>query len=59
MKERISFWLEKEIIDAVEDYWHENRLKSRTDAIRELLRIALDVVKKRKDQKQNRKNSHT
>jgi len=51
MKERINFWLEKEIIDAIDDYWHENRLRSRTEAIKELLKIAFKVVKERKGQK--------
>jgi metal-responsive CopG/Arc/MetJ family transcriptional regulator len=35
-----------EVIEEIEKYWHENRLKNRTEAIRELVQIGLKKTPK-------------
>lgn len=48
MRIRINFWIEKELADKIDDFWHENRLMSRTEAIKKLLQIAFETVEARK-----------
>jgi metal-responsive CopG/Arc/MetJ family transcriptional regulator len=31
-----------ELVDQIEKYWHENKLKNRNEAIRELVKIGLE-----------------
>ena len=50
---KINFYLEEELLEEIEKYWHEKRLKSRTEAIRELLRKALEEEKKHKNSANN------
>jgi metal-responsive CopG/Arc/MetJ family transcriptional regulator len=35
-----------EVVEEIEKYWHENRLKNRTEAIRELVQIGLTKTPK-------------
>jgi metal-responsive CopG/Arc/MetJ family transcriptional regulator len=30
-----------ELVEAIDEYWHENRLRNRSEAVRQLLAIAL------------------
>ena len=43
---RMTILLPPQLAQQVSDYWHNNRLASRSEAIRELLEAALDAAQK-------------
>ena len=44
---RLQLMIEKELLKKIDDYRYENRIPSRSAAIRKLLEIALKKVKKK------------
>jgi metal-responsive CopG/Arc/MetJ family transcriptional regulator len=39
---QILVTIPKEMVENIETFWHENKLKSRSEAIRELIKIGLE-----------------
>ena len=39
---QILITLPNELLDEIDNYWHENKLRSRSETIRELLRKSLE-----------------
>ena len=45
--ERIAVPVDRVLSNAIEDYWHDKRLRSRSEAVRRLIQIGLEVESKR------------
>ncbi len=39
----VNIWLSPEMVERIEQYWHEHRFRSRSEGIRALLATALNV----------------
>ena len=40
--ERVTFMSSQDLIEAIEDYQHDNRIQNRSEAIRQLVEFALE-----------------
>ena len=38
----LNFFIDKELLDRVDDFWHEHRFATRAEAVRWLIHAALD-----------------
>lgn len=47
MTERIIIPVKPAMSDAIKEYWHTERLNSKSEALRRLIQIGLDVEQKR------------
>ena len=46
MVERIVIPVPADLSEAIKDYWHDNRLNSRSEAVRKLIRLGLEAAKR-------------
>jgi hypothetical protein len=42
-KPLLNFYIEQDLLDRVEGFWHKHRFKTRAEAIRWLIKAALDA----------------
>ena len=46
VNKQISFYIEAEMVDSIVDYWYAKRLKNRSQSVRQLLEIGLNILEK-------------
>ena len=55
-KARYTVSVDNKLFQQIEDFRFENRFQTRADATVKLIRLGLEVVEKRKKEKENKKN---
>ena len=55
-KARYTVSVDDDLFQQIEDFRFENRFQTRADATVKLIRLGLEVVEKRKKEKENKKN---
>ncbi len=55
-KARYTVSVDDDLFQKIEDFRFENRFQTRADATVKLIRLGLEVVEKRKKEKENKRN---
>ena len=55
-KARYTVSVDNKLFQQIEDFRFENRFQTRADATVKLIRLGLEVVEKRKKEKENKRN---
>lgn len=55
-KARYTVSVDDDLFQQIEDFRFENRFQTRADATVKLIRLGLEVVEKRKKEKENKRN---
>lgn len=48
-KPRFTITCDEELLNKIDDFWHENKFLNRTQATLELIRLGLEAAKKEKN----------
>ena len=50
-KNKISINVTEKLYQEIEDYWHQNRLPNRSQAVRDLLNLGIEILKDKENKK--------
>lgn len=48
-KNKISINVTEELYDEIEEYWHQKKLPNRSQAVRDLLKLGIEILKEKEN----------